>query len=135
MIECEYCHYDKDDCIRPIDKQGHVYISGSMEKTLCISWYGHRKDIPINYCPMCGRKLENSVREKSMKVVKDVERDSEIVDEAREYLLDNVKADLERTSKDEVFERMRGMSLDNIAIDMTEFINNFMDLKEILGIE
>lgn len=59
---CEYCNYDKDDCIAPFDKQGHVYISGSMERTMCISWYGHRKDIHINYCPMCGRKLENSVR-------------------------------------------------------------------------
>ena len=32
-MNCEYCNYDKDDFIKPFDKQGHVYISGSMKKT------------------------------------------------------------------------------------------------------
>lgn len=56
---CEYCQEDFDGWYKPLDKNGHFCIFDKpYEKILDISWYGHKMKIPINYCPMCGRKLD-----------------------------------------------------------------------------
>ena len=55
---CEYCKEDYGGWYKPLDKNGHLCIFDKPhEKILEIDWYGHRMKIPINYCPMCGRKL------------------------------------------------------------------------------
>lgn len=56
---CEYCEEDYDGWYKPLDKNGHVCIFDKPhEKILEIDWYGHRMKLPIRYCPMCGRCLE-----------------------------------------------------------------------------
>lgn len=55
---CEYCKEDFDGYVRALDKNGHVCIFDKPhEKILYINWYGHRMQLLINYCPMCGRKI------------------------------------------------------------------------------
>lgn len=55
---CEYCCEDYDGWYKPLDKNGHVCIFDTVnEQILEIDWYGRRMKMPINYCPMCGRKL------------------------------------------------------------------------------
>ena len=59
MSKCEYCHTDIDDYVKPLDKNAHVYInlSGIHSNNLHINWYGKQMNLPINYCPICGRNL------------------------------------------------------------------------------
>lgn len=59
MEICRYCHEDFDGYYKPLDKNAHVTVFDiTHEKILDINWYGHKMKIPINYCPMCGRRLE-----------------------------------------------------------------------------
>lgn len=58
MSECEYCHEDYDGYCRPLDKNAHVCVFDNIANHyMRVDWYGHSMNIPINYCPMCGRKL------------------------------------------------------------------------------
>lgn len=58
-MKCEYCHTDLEGYIVPLDKNAHVYLHSENRYhwMLCIKACGWRKDVPINFCPMCGRKL------------------------------------------------------------------------------
>lgn len=56
MSKCEYCNYDRDDYISCLDKQAHIYLA-PYEHMLKVKYYGHKIQVKINYCPMCGRKL------------------------------------------------------------------------------
>ena len=55
---CEYCHEDFDSYVKPIEKNGHVYIHFGMNgwclELSAKGWHGEAK---INYCPMCGRRF------------------------------------------------------------------------------
>jgi hypothetical protein len=57
MGYCEYCHTDVDGYIKPLDKNAHLFISPNIHPTIVVNWYGHRKEVEITYCPMCGRDL------------------------------------------------------------------------------
>ena len=51
---CTYCHEDFDGYVYPIEKNCHAWIS---RERLIMSAKGWKKEIKINYCPMCGRRL------------------------------------------------------------------------------
>lgn len=56
---CEYCHEDLEGYVKPIEKNGHAFVRFGMNEW-CLElrakgWHGETK---INYCPMCGRKLQ-----------------------------------------------------------------------------
>ena len=56
---CEYCHEDSDGYVKPIEKNSHAFIHFGMNgwclELRAKGWHGEAK---INYCPMCGRKLQ-----------------------------------------------------------------------------
>lgn len=58
QTDCEYCHEDVDDYVKPIEKNGHAFVRFGMngwELSLKANrWHGSAK---IRYCPMCGRDL------------------------------------------------------------------------------
>lgn len=57
---CEYCEEDFDGYRRALDKNAHVVVYDKLhEQILSINWYGHHMDIPIKFCPKCGRCLKN----------------------------------------------------------------------------
>lgn len=59
---CEYCKTDCDGYIQPLDKNAHVFLNEIRTKAnLTIKWYGHSMNIPIKYCPMCGKDLKNGI--------------------------------------------------------------------------
>jgi hypothetical protein len=56
---CPYCHEDSDGYVIPIEKNGHAVVCKRMDGWWCIAlkargWLG---SVIINYCPMCGRRL------------------------------------------------------------------------------
>ena len=53
---CNYCQTDKDGYVRPLDKNGHMYI-WPYNSQLRIRYYGQSLGVEVKYCPMCGRKL------------------------------------------------------------------------------
>ena len=57
--DCEYCQPDADGWVKPIEKNGHAYIYRGMfgRWELNIKLRGDRRECAINYCPMCGRRL------------------------------------------------------------------------------
>lgn len=55
QTDCDYCHEDSDGYVRPIEKNGHAVIFGSV---LYLKAEGWRGEVEIKYCPMCGRRLE-----------------------------------------------------------------------------
>lgn len=57
MNKCNYCSYDRDDYILAVDKHGHLVLE-PYEAVLKVKFYGNKMQTKINYCPMCGRKLE-----------------------------------------------------------------------------
>ena len=55
---CRYCNEDFDCWYKPLDKNGHLCVFDTPHKKyIDVSWYGHKMQIDIKYCPMCGRKL------------------------------------------------------------------------------
>ena len=59
MSECRYCNEDFDGWYQPLDKNGHLCVFDTPHKKyIHVSWYGHKMQIDINYCPMCGRELK-----------------------------------------------------------------------------
>lgn len=58
---CEYCVTDRDDYIKPIEKNCHAFVNHSSIYGYVIvlkarGWNGHAK---IRFCPMCGRALKD----------------------------------------------------------------------------
>lgn len=58
---CEYCNEDSDGYVKPVEKNGHVAVlySPIYGWILGVKYGAWRKDIPIQFCPMCGRRLKN----------------------------------------------------------------------------
>ena len=58
--DCEYCHEDSDGYVFPLEKSGHALVRFGMDGwTLSVKYGTWRKNIRINYCPMCGRRLKH----------------------------------------------------------------------------
>jgi hypothetical protein len=64
MIEpskCRYCNADSKKLIDNFDSQDGTELGISDRKLLLDVWSGGQdaddESVPINYCPMCGRKL------------------------------------------------------------------------------
>lgn len=56
--KCEYCHEDSDGYIKPLEKNCHAYIEFGMHGWVIeLKAKGWRGKAPINFCPMCGRRL------------------------------------------------------------------------------
>lgn len=63
-MSCKYCHEDRDGFVMPIEKNGHAFIFfGTGGYSLAMKACGWHKDILINFCPMCGRKLREPKEE------------------------------------------------------------------------
>ena len=56
MADCEYCHEDLDGYVKPIEKNAHAYVAAD---SLVVSFARQVRVCKINYCPMCGRRLNN----------------------------------------------------------------------------
>lgn len=59
QASCPYCHEDSDGYVYPIEKNGHAVVCKGMDGWWRIvlkarGWLGL---VLINYCPMCGRRL------------------------------------------------------------------------------
>lgn len=56
---CDYCQTDADGYVKPIEKNGHAFIYPGMFGCwqLHIRLKGDHLWCDINYCPMCGRRL------------------------------------------------------------------------------
>lgn len=65
---CEYCEpfeFEGDQCVSPLPNSDHDYdgaqmcISEDIDGSMCIMALIYPPIVagPINYCPMCGRKL------------------------------------------------------------------------------
>lgn len=58
--KCEYCHEDSDGYVKPLEKNCHTYIRFGMHGwAIELKAKGWRGKAPINFCPMCGRRLTN----------------------------------------------------------------------------
>ena len=59
QADCEYCHEDSDGYVKPIEKNCHAFIRFGMNGwEISLSAKGWHGETKINYCPMCGRRLE-----------------------------------------------------------------------------
>lgn len=59
QADCEYCHKDSDGYVKPIEKNCHAFIRFGMNGwEISLSAKGWHGETKINYCPMCGRRLE-----------------------------------------------------------------------------
>lgn len=58
QASCEYCHEDTDGYVRPIEKNCHAFVCKGIDgwgiELKARGWHGSAL---INYCPMCGRRL------------------------------------------------------------------------------
>jgi len=60
--KCEYCHEDSDCGVRALDKKGYAFLYPSLGKWELNIRTGHNRiprTVEINYCPMCGRRLND----------------------------------------------------------------------------
>lgn len=71
---CKYCQEDKDGYVTSLDKNGHVCIHKSY---ICINWYGHKAELPINYCPVCGGLIDGE-HPKYSRFIKEIRDDKEL---------------------------------------------------------
>jgi len=63
-MNCKYCNEDRDGFVVPIEKNGHAFVFfGAGGYSLSLNACGWHKNIPINFCPMCGRKLREPKEE------------------------------------------------------------------------
>lgn len=59
-MTCEYCHEDRDGFVRGLEKNCHACIEWSNGKQLLVLRFGkERRSTEINFCPMCGRRLND----------------------------------------------------------------------------
>lgn len=56
LKRCPFCHEDRDGFVEPIEKNCHAYLR--FPNKMVLAFGGERRECTINYCPMCGRKLE-----------------------------------------------------------------------------
>ena len=59
---CEYCHEDSDGGVLTIEKNGHAFVGYDViggKYKLFVDLGGYKRSAEINYCPMCGRKLND----------------------------------------------------------------------------
>ena len=64
---CKYCHVDSDDYVKALDKNGHVFIDRpDWKPEINVSYYGHRIEFPICFCPMCGRELGRGIKNETI---------------------------------------------------------------------
>lgn len=61
MSKCKYCENDRDHILNKIPSN-EIYVSSKNITAFC-GWCGARSIVKINYCPMCGRRLEDDVNE------------------------------------------------------------------------
>ncbi len=55
---CEYCNEDSDGYVKPLEKNAHAFIRFGMNVwEMSLSAKGWHNEVKINYCPMCGRRL------------------------------------------------------------------------------
>ena len=60
QTNCEYCHEDRDGYVMPLEKNGHAFITYSPIDggfVLSIKYGSWRKNVPVKFCPVCGRRL------------------------------------------------------------------------------
>ena len=63
-MNCTYCHEDRDGFVTPVEKNGHAVIWNYGNKwMLCLKAKGWETKVPINFCPMCGRRLREPPKE------------------------------------------------------------------------
>jgi len=55
MNNCEYCENERGRLCN--QSTNEVYLSNKTIEAFC-GWCGCHTTVRINYCPMCGRKLE-----------------------------------------------------------------------------
>lgn len=68
MKKCEYCIENSEGYYKPLDKNAHICIFDTPHKKyMHINWHGHKMDLDINFCPICGRRLNKSDRTEYMK--------------------------------------------------------------------
>lgn len=68
MEKCEYCTENSDGYYTPLDKNAHVCIFDTPHKKyIHINWFGHKMDIDIKFCPICGRDLTKKDRREYLK--------------------------------------------------------------------
>ena len=64
MTNCKYCMENSDGYIRALDNNGHAHIflshTPKKHKVLHIRYCGKTLEIPINFCPICGREFTDS---------------------------------------------------------------------------
>ena len=58
---CPYCHEDSDGYVTPLEKNCHAFVRRSPIDgwVLSVKYGAWRKDIPIRFCPICGRELKH----------------------------------------------------------------------------
>lgn len=57
---CPYCHEDADGYLMPLEKNIHIYMRPTLGTwTLHFRANGWSGGCVIQYCPMCGRRLEH----------------------------------------------------------------------------
>lgn len=54
QTDCEFCHEDSNGYVRPVEKNSHAVIYGSVLYLKARGWSGK---VQIKYCPICGRRL------------------------------------------------------------------------------
>ena len=58
QTDCEYCHEDSDGYVKPLEKNCHAYIRFGMNgRAIELKAKGWKGEAPINFCPICGRRL------------------------------------------------------------------------------
>lgn len=58
QTDCEYCHEDSEGYVKPLEKNCHAYIRFGMNGwTIELKAKGWKGEAPINFCPVCGRRL------------------------------------------------------------------------------
>ncbi len=62
---CPYCYEDTDGYVKPLEKNCHAFISFSPINgwVMYLRYKTWRKEININFCPMCGRGLKKEVKD------------------------------------------------------------------------
>ena len=53
---CGYCHEDRDGYVIPLEKNCHAYFVFPNE--IALRFGKESRGFKVNYCPMCGRKLD-----------------------------------------------------------------------------
>lgn len=61
QTNCDYCHEDSDGYVIPLEKNCHVLVRRSPLDgwILSVKYGAWRKNVPIKFCPMCGRGLKH----------------------------------------------------------------------------